>query len=107
MEIKINFPLPNDKIWNKVNAELEQIIPSIFPAHKINKLSTSDLSQKFDKWLHAFFVERFGTLPVTENKTHSRKTRTNKGLQHLQKRKKECKAARKAILKAGLADSLE
>jgi len=56
-----------------------------------------------------FFVERFGTVPVTENKsqTQSRKTRTNKGLQHLRKRKKECKAARKAILKAGLADSLE
>jgi len=85
MEIKINFPSPNDKIWNKVNAELEQIIPSIFPSHKINKLSTSDLSQQFDKWLHAFFVERFGTLPVTENKsqTQSRKTRTNNILIHL------------------------
>ena len=87
---------------------MEQIIPSIFSAHKI-KLSTSDLSQKFDKWLHACFVEQFGTVPVTKNKsqTQSRKTRTNKGLQHLRKRKKECKAARKAILKAGLADSLE
>ena len=85
MEIKINFPSPNDKIWNNVNAELEQIIPSIFPAHKINKPSTSNLSQKFDKWLHAFFVERFGTVPVTKNKsqTQSRKTRTNQGLQHL------------------------
>ena len=60
MEIKINFPSPNDKIWNKVNAELEQIIPSIFSAH----ISTSDLSLKLDKWLHVFFVEQFGTLPA-------------------------------------------
>ena len=69
--MKINFPLPNDKIWNKVNAELEQIIPSIFPAHKMNKFSTSDLSQTIDKWLYAFFVERFGTLPVTESKSQT------------------------------------
>jgi len=108
MEIKINFPSPNDKIWNKVNTELEQIIPSVLPTHTINKLSSSDLSQKFDHWLHAFFLERFGPLPVSEkNKTQSRKPRTNKALQHLRKRKKECKAARKAILKAGLANSPE
>ena len=53
MGTKINFPLPNDKIWSKINVELEQIIPSIFSAH----ISTSDLSLKLDKWLHAFFVE--------------------------------------------------
>jgi hypothetical protein len=35
------LPLPN-KIWSKINAELEQIMPSIFPAHNI----TSDLSLK-------------------------------------------------------------
>ena len=108
MEIKINFPSPNDKIWNKVNADLEQIIPSVFPTHTIDKLSSSDLSQKFDHWLHAFFLERFGPLPISEkNKTQSRKPRTNKALQHLRKRKKECKAARNAILKAGLANSPE
>ena len=84
MEITINFHSPNDKIWSKVNAELEQIIPSVFPTHTIDKLSSSDLSQKFDHWLHAFFLERFGPLPISEkNKTQSRKPCTNKALQNL------------------------
>jgi hypothetical protein len=89
MGTKINFPLPNDKIWSKINVELEQIIPSIFSAH----ISTSDLSLKLDKWLHVFFVEQFGTLPAPKAELIliQKKNRTNRALQHLPKRKKNAK----------------
>ena len=38
---------------------------------------------------------------------YSHQKRPNKALQHLRNRKKQCKAARKALLKAGLKDSPE
>ena len=31
MKSRINFPSPNDKIWGKIDIELDQIIPTIFP----------------------------------------------------------------------------
>jgi len=60
MEARINFPAGNDTIWNKINEELEIIIPQVFNQQIINKLSPSELSQKFDSWLHTFFLEKFG-----------------------------------------------
>ena len=60
MKSKINFPKSNDKIWTKINEELEIIIPKVFTKSVINKLSTSNLSEKFDLWLYNFFLERFG-----------------------------------------------
>ena len=40
-------------------------------------------------------------------KKHTRQKRPNKELEHLRLRKKQCKAARKALIKAGLKGSLE
>ena len=50
-----------------------------------------------------FFIDRFGSKPEKGRKTAQRKPRNNKALQTLRQQKKECKAARKALLKAGLA----
>ena len=76
----------------------------------MNKLTTSELSQKFDFWLHQFFIDKFGEKKdssAIKAKGFSRQKRPNKALEHLRKRKKQCKAARKALLKAGLKDSPE
>ena len=108
MEVKINFPSSNDKTWEQINEELEKLIPKVFTNKMINTLSTSELSQRFDTWLHGFFLERFG--PVDRKETiakHSRQQRPNKELTHLRKRKKQCRAARKALIKAGLKGSVE
>ena len=103
MKSRINFPPPNDKIWGKVDQELNQILPTIFPDTLCNQLTPTELSQKFDSWIHSYFVDQFGTKPERSNQTAQRKPRTNKALQSLRQQKKECKSARKALLKAGLA----
>ena len=109
MEARINFPASNDKIWCKIDEELEIAIPRVFNQRVINKLTTTELSQKFDSWLHNFFLEKFGKKDFQKNKTNgfARQGRPNKALEHLRKRKRQCKAARKALLKAGLKDSPE
>ena len=103
MKSRINFPPPNDKIWGKVDQELNQILPTIFPDTLCNQLTPTELSQKFDSWLHNYFIDQFGTIPEKRKQTAQRKPRMNKALQTLRQQKKECKAARKALLKAGLA----
>ena len=55
----IKFPSSHDPIWKTINNELEQIIPAIFPDSLINSLTTFELSQTIDNWLHQFFLECF------------------------------------------------
>ena len=68
-------------------------------------MTPTELSQLFDSWLHNCFIDQFGT--ITEKRiskqTAQRKPRVIKALQTLRQQKKECKAATKALLKAGLA----
>ena len=87
----------------KVDQELNQILPTIFPDTLCNQLTPTEHFQKFDSWIHSYFVDQFGTKPERSNQTAQRKPRTNKALQSLRQQKKECKSARKALLKAGLA----
>ena len=86
---------------------METIIPKVFTQKTINKLSTSKLSHKFDTWLHGYFLEQFGQKEMNSSKKHIQQKRPNKALEHLRLRKKQCKAARKALIKAGLKGSLE
>ena len=57
MKAKINFPSSNSKLWDKVNTELENFIPINFPNSMFKKLSTSEISQRLDDWLHQFFLQ--------------------------------------------------
>ena len=59
--------------------------------------------------LHNFFLEKFGKKELQEKNTNgfARQRRPNKALDHLRRQKKQCKAARTALLKAGLKDSPE
>ena len=107
MEIRINFPSSSDKIWRKIDEELKTIIPQVFTKRQFNKLSTSELSQTFDSWLHNFFLERFGGEKAKVVPHSKRQQRPNKALHHLRLRKKQCKAARKASIKAGLKGTPE
>ena len=91
----------------KVDQELNQILPTIFPDILCNQLTPTELSQKFDSWIHSYFVDQFGTKPERSNQTAQLQPRTNKVLQSLQQQKKECKCTRKALLKAGLAGTAQ
>ena len=109
MKTKINFRKSNDKIWTKLNEELEIIIPKVFTKSVINKLSTSNL---FEILTCGFIIFSLNTLVQLIKEPHikgvfKRKPRINKDLQHLRQRKKECKKARKALMKAGLKGSPE
>ena len=81
MKEKINFPSSNDKIWDSINFELDNVIPSVFKKSVISKLSSSELSQKFDTWLHQFFVDRFGTKQKIEH--FKRNPQKNRELENL------------------------
>jgi hypothetical protein len=109
LKVQIKFPPSNDKIWKKINEELEIIIPKIFNKTLMNKLSSSELSQKFDNWIHQYFLEKFGQKAekALNQDNNTRKKRPNKILMQLRKRKKQCKAARKALIKAGLKETKE
>ena len=95
------------KYRKKIDEELKIIIPRIFTKRQMKKLSLSELSQNFDAWLHNFFLERFGRKEDTIFQKSKRNPRPNKALEHLRLRKKQCKAARKALLKSGLKGSPE
>ena len=69
------------------------------------QLTPTELSQKVDSWPHKYFIDQFGTIPEKRKQTAQRKPQANKELHMLRQQKKECKAARKALLKAGLADT--
>ena len=107
MKGKINFPPSNSKLWDKVNTELENIIPINFPDSLFKKLSTSEISQRFDDWLHQFFLQSFGEKKKSDVMKKRRCPRANKQLEFLRRRKKECKAAHKALTKAGLTGTAE
>ena len=91
MKQKINFPPSNSKSWDKVNRDLEKIIPAVFPDKLIRKLSTTELSQKFDSWLHQFFLEQFGEKKKHENLQRKRTPRSNPQLAFLRNEKKNAK----------------
>ena len=107
MKAKINFPPSNSKLWDKINTEMENIIPINFPDSLFKKLSTSEISQRFDDWLHQFFLQSFGEKKKSDVMKKRRCPRTNKQLEFLRRRKKECKAAHKALTKAGLTGTAE
>ena len=73
----------------------------------VSSLSTSELSVKFDDWLYTYFDDNFGTVPQSNPTKNKRRKRSHKGLERLRQRKKECKAARKALIRAGLKKTAE
>jgi len=97
METKINFPRSNEKIWCKINEELEIMIPKVFTNRQMDKLSTTELSEKFDCWLHSFFLQRFGKKDSKVFNMSKRQKRPNKALEHLRLRKKQCKAQQEKL----------
>ena len=107
IEQLINFPAPNDKIWETIDKELEKLIPQHFHKQLMHRLSTSEISKQFDTWLHKYFLDRFGKKEPKEFHSNSRKPKQHKALTMLRKRKKQCKAARKALIKAGMKGSPE
>ena len=60
IEVPINFPAPNNKIWENIDKELEKLIPANFNKKLMNKLSTSEISRQFDTRLHSFFFNILG-----------------------------------------------
>ena len=96
MKSRINFPSPNDKIWEKIDIELDQIIPTIFPDSLCNKLTPTELSQKFDVWLYNFFIDRFGNKPEKgKKKLHRENQGTTKHYKPCGNRKKNVKQPEK------------
>ena len=95
MKSRINFPPPNDKIWGKVDQELNQLIPTIFPDSLCNKLTPTELSQKFDSWLHSYFIDQFGTKPEKRRTMHNENQEQIKRYRLYDSRKKNAKQPEK------------
>ena len=110
MKEPLNFPAPSAKdVWDKINQELEVALPLVFTKHKFAKLSTTELQSKLETWLYNFFLEKFGKKERNrQGKSHiQRPERVHKGLARLRESKRQCKAARKALHKAGMKGSEE
>ncbi len=72
-EKPINFPSPNDPVWSKINDELRVALPRVFSNSIMNNMEISKLNRKIDRWLHAFFLQRFGEIPPKSTKVSRRK----------------------------------
>ena len=93
MKKKINFPAANDSVWGKINSELESLIAVNFTDNMINNLSISVLSQKFDSWLHEYFLGIFGEKTAKVHCNKFRKPRESKSLALFREKKKAGKKA--------------
>ena len=107
MKKKINFPAANDSVWGKINSELESLIAVNFTDNMINNLSISVLSQKFDSWLHEYFLGIFGEKTAKVHCNKFRKPRESKSLALFCEKKKACKKAFKALQREGKEKSPE
>lgn len=104
---RIKFPPSKDPVWKAINAELSCALPQVFTPSLIQTTSTSDLAKKFDLWLHHFFLEKFGEAPDKAKAPPTPPKLFHRKLFALRKMKKECRAARKALVRAGLTESRE
>jgi hypothetical protein len=99
---KLKLPPSSDAAaWKLIDDELSVALPIVFTDQKIKSLSSTALSQKFDKWLYDFFVERFGVQADIENAPKPHKSFQHRGLERLRKKKKECRAALRTLRAAG------
>ena len=104
---RINFSPSGDKVaWSDVDIELSEALPRLFNQNLINSnISTSDLSKKFDNWLHAYFLEKFGSIPIKVTSRPKKKKVRHRGLERLRRKKNLLSKDFKILVKAGLADS--
>ena len=105
---RINFPKSGDiAAWKAIDGELSVALPKVFSKHLINSpsTSTSELSKKFDDWLHAFFLQRCGTVPETNRTVPRKKEFRHRGLERLRQKKRLLTKAFKVLVKAGYEDS--
>ena len=91
------------------NEEIKVALTNIFPTRRLKHLTPGEISSKLTKWLHNFCTQKFGVKSINQKHSPSspRPPRKNKRLEALRKRKKACRAAHKALVRAGLQQSEE
>lgn len=100
------FPPSGSALWKDYDSELTLALPAVFSDRVIRTLSTTELSTKLDNWLYHFFEERCGLLPVRDfTDLPPPKPHRHRGLERLRSKKKECRAATRALTAAGLTDT--
>ena len=98
---KIDFPPGTNPEWKVIERELATMLAAEFPHEFVRSRSIHDVVHEVDEWLYSYFANRFR---LVKPKVHGerRPQRFHKGLAELRQRKKELKAARKALRRAGL-----
>ena len=109
---KLKLPPSGDsKAWREINSELEDAIPLVFPKSRVNSTDVVELSEQFDYWLYCFLRDKYKQEnqdpPAVPQPHGNRPKRTHAGLEILRKEKKQCRAARNALRKAGLLGTPE
>ena len=96
-------------MWKEVNEELKVALPQALPWRLLKNLTTGKVSSKLTQWLHSFCIQKFGAKPQNQkhSSTNPQPPKKNKRLEDLRKKKKACRVAHKALIKAGLQDSDE
>lgn len=104
---KIKYPKSNDPQWKILDQELNAALPQIFSRKIINKLSSQQLMEKLDSWLHAFFLEKCGLEESVARGAKPYRERPNKAMQEMREHKNRLKKTRKIMRKAGLEGTEE
>jgi hypothetical protein len=105
---KIDFPAASAKVWKDVEAELGDVLPHLFTHVKFKQGTVDDASRRLDEWLYGYFKEKFGIRAVQGGQRGAiRKVRPHKGMEALRRQKNQCRAALKALERAGLGRSEE
>ena len=86
---KIKYPKSNDPQWKILDQELNAALPQIFSRKIINKLSSQQLMEKLDSWLHAFFLEKCGLEESVARGAKPYRERPNKAMQEMREHKNQ------------------
>ena len=103
----LQLPSNNDPIWKDIDAELKIALPKIMTKSIMGSLSPQELIEKFNKWIYAFFKDKFGTVPPTEKKKPTFIKKPNKALSRLREDKKRVRKTLRILERAGLKDTPE
>jgi hypothetical protein len=100
---KINYPKSSAlSEWKILDQELEIALPKIFKPGVLENLPIQELVDKFDNWLHAFLLDRCGSIKPGKKYTPFKK-RENKSMIRLRQDKNRVRKAVRALKNAGLA----
>jgi hypothetical protein len=97
----LNLPPPSSKVWTSVDALLQESLDKVFTASFIENNTPQHLIAALNDFLYRVLEGQFGTKEAPASAKPKSKRRSNKALERLRQKKKECRRAYRKLLKSG------